>query len=139
LEPAQTDRISGAAEVLARLGSKEQGIMPTLFVFNRCRRLIECLPRMQHDPHRPEDVLKVNADPETGEGGDDEYDTAGTMSMILCAMASWRSNVRYTSRRGRPDMYSYCFVNERPVLWTWRRFLEKTEIDDGGGLEFYRN
>jgi hypothetical protein len=37
---------------------------------SRCRRLIETLPALQHDPNRPEDVLKVDAD-EDGVGGDD--------------------------------------------------------------------
>ena len=36
----------------------------------RCGRLVETLPAMQHDPHRPEDVLKVDCD-EDGVGGDD--------------------------------------------------------------------
>jgi hypothetical protein len=36
-------------------------------------RLIECLPPLQHDPNRPEDVLKVDAD-EDGVGGDDTAD-----------------------------------------------------------------
>ena len=36
-------------------------------------RLIECLPSLQHDPNRPEDVLKVDAD-EDGVGGDDAAD-----------------------------------------------------------------
>jgi hypothetical protein len=31
---------------------------------------VECLPALQHDPNRPEDVLKVDAD-EDGNGGDD--------------------------------------------------------------------
>jgi hypothetical protein len=35
-----------------------------------CARLIETLPALQHDPNRPEDVLKVDAD-EDGVGGDD--------------------------------------------------------------------
>ena len=34
------------------------------------RGLIETLPALQHDLHRPEDVLKVDAD-EEGVGGDD--------------------------------------------------------------------
>ena len=34
------------------------------------KRLIETLPALQHDPNRPEDVLKVDAD-EEGVGGDD--------------------------------------------------------------------
>ena len=39
----------------------------------RCARLAECLPSLQHDPNRPEDVLKVDAD-EDGVGGDDAAD-----------------------------------------------------------------
>jgi len=31
--------------------------------------LIECLPSLQHDPNRPEDVLKVDVD-EDGVGGE---------------------------------------------------------------------
>ncbi len=34
---------------------------------------METLPAMQHDPNRPEDVLKVDAD-EHGVGGDDAAD-----------------------------------------------------------------
>ena len=34
------------------------------------RRLLEGLPSLQHDPNRPEDVLKVDED-EDGNGGDD--------------------------------------------------------------------
>jgi hypothetical protein len=36
-------------------------------------RFIECLPSLLHDPNRPEDVLKVDAD-EEGVGGDDAAD-----------------------------------------------------------------
>jgi len=75
LEPAQMNRINGAAEILRRLGSVEQGIPPTITIHPRCARLIECLPEMQHDPRRPEDVLKVDCD-EEGNGGDDFYDCA---------------------------------------------------------------
>jgi hypothetical protein len=38
-----------------------------------CGRLLECVPSLQHDPNRPEDVLKVDAD-EDGIGGDDAAD-----------------------------------------------------------------
>ena len=34
---------------------------------------MSCLPNLQHDSHRPEDVLKVDAD-EEGIGGDDAAD-----------------------------------------------------------------
>ena len=49
------------------------GVKPTLFIHQRCGRLIETLPALQHDPNRPEDVLKVDADDE-GNGGDDAAD-----------------------------------------------------------------
>ena len=44
-----------------------------LFIRERCTRLLETLPVLQHDPNRPEDVLKVDAD-EEGVGGDDAAD-----------------------------------------------------------------
>jgi phage terminase large subunit len=44
-----------------------------MFIHRRCARLLECLPCLQHDPNRPEDVLKVDAD-EEGVGGDDAAD-----------------------------------------------------------------
>lgn len=75
LERATIDRVSGAAEMLKRLGSEEARTPPTWFVFNTCTRLIACIPEMQTDPKRPEDVLKVDAD-QDGNGGDDPYDAA---------------------------------------------------------------
>lgn len=75
LEPANQDRVNGAAELLHRLGDVEAGIEPRWYIFDRCRRLIETLPMLQHDPNRPEDVLKVDVD-EDGIGGDDAYDAA---------------------------------------------------------------
>ncbi len=44
-----------------------------MFIHRRCGRLIETLPSLQHDPNRPEDVLKVDAD-DDGNGGDDAAD-----------------------------------------------------------------
>jgi hypothetical protein len=73
LRCANTDRVNGWAEVLQGFGDTEGGVRPTLFIHARCRRLIETLPALQHDPNRPEDVLKVDAD-EDGNGGDDAAD-----------------------------------------------------------------
>ena len=73
LRPANMDRINGWAELMTRFGDVDAGIRPTLFVHQRCGRLIETLPSLQHDPNRPEDVLKVDAD-EDGIGGDDAAD-----------------------------------------------------------------
>ena len=73
LSRANVDRVNGAAEVLRRLGDPDAGIDPTILISPSCERLIECLPSLEHDPHRPEDVLKVDCDAE-GRGGDDWYD-----------------------------------------------------------------
>lgn len=73
--PANTDRIAGAAEILKLLGDPDRDSPPVrLKISTACPRLINSLPALQHDPNRPEDVLKVNAD-DDGEGGDDEYDS----------------------------------------------------------------
>jgi phage terminase large subunit len=73
LRCANTDRVNGWAEILTRFGDVEAGIRPSLFIHKRCGRLLETLPALQHDPNRPEDVLKVDAD-EDGIGGDDAAD-----------------------------------------------------------------
>jgi hypothetical protein len=78
LTPANMERVNGWAEILQRFGEPnvglaEGGSAPTLFIHRRCGRLLECLPSLQHDPNRPEDVLKVDAD-EDGVGGDDAAD-----------------------------------------------------------------
>lgn len=82
LSPAKMDRISRASRVVELLGNPnpqegEAHIEPRLRIFDRCEKLIRCLPVMQHDPNRGEDVLKVDTDPDTGEGGDDPYDALG--------------------------------------------------------------
>ncbi len=45
-----------------------------LLIHSRCTRLVESLASLQHDPARPEDVLKVDTD-DDGVGGDDAADT----------------------------------------------------------------
>lgn len=73
LTPAKMDRINGWAKVLGLMGDTEINIPVRLRIFSRCARLIECLPSLEHDPNRPEDVLKVDTD-EDGNGGDDPGD-----------------------------------------------------------------
>jgi phage terminase large subunit len=83
LTSANMDRINGAGELLKALGdpdNKDKKIEPTLEISDKCVKLIECIPMLQHDPHRPEDVLKVDID-EDGNGGDDPYDGARYLLM----------------------------------------------------------
>lgn len=85
LTPANDDRVSGAAyllKLLGRIADKDQSaIDPQIEISTQCVKLIENIPSLQHDPHRPEDVLKVDID-EDGNGGDDPYDACryGLMS-----------------------------------------------------------
>lgn len=73
LTAAQNDRINGAAKLLQMMGDEEQEIEQKVFISEKCPGLIECIPSLEHDPHRPEDVLKVDTD-DDGNGGDDWYD-----------------------------------------------------------------
>lgn len=73
LTAANMERVQRWSEILRRLGDVDAGIRPSLFIHERCARLIECLPNLQHDPNRPEDVLKVDCD-DDGNGGDDAAD-----------------------------------------------------------------
>lgn len=81
IQPAVTDRINGAAKMLQLFGNPSKGVPPTLFVTDLCTQFIECIPNLIHDPSRPEDVLKVDAN-SAGIGGDDPYEAAryGLMS-----------------------------------------------------------
>ena len=73
LTRANTDRVAGAGRILELLGDEERNIEPKIIIHPRCSELIEQLQSLQHHPHRPEDVLKTDAD-EDGAGGDDDYD-----------------------------------------------------------------
>lgn len=77
-KPASTDRVNGWAEMLKLFGDIDAKITPKLFIHSRCKRLIDCLPNLQHDPNNPEDVLKWDID-EDGNGGDDTCLVAGTL------------------------------------------------------------
>ncbi len=92
LRRANSDRINGWAEMLARMGD-EAGRRPTFFVMARCQALIDCLPTLEHDPARPEDVLKVDVD-EDGNGGDDPADAC--RYGVMAAQGSGSFVMRYT-------------------------------------------
>jgi phage terminase large subunit len=84
LTAAHMDRTNGWANMLAYLGDVERDIKPRWFIFNTCPRLIESLPILEHDPKRPEDIIRMNVD-DDGYGGDDAADCAryGLMENVL--------------------------------------------------------
>ena len=94
LKKAIIDRIQGAAQVrkyLAWQNLPNARNKPRFYIFNTCPISFDCLSRVEHNPDRVEDVLKIDSvdgDPMTG---DDAYDMIryGLMSrpMITDAMA----------------------------------------------------
>lgn len=90
LEKAILDRVTGASEILDRLGNRQLNILPRLKIYNTCKLTISCITRMVCDPRDPEDVLKVDAD-QNGEGGDDPYD------MLRYGVMTRRSNLQYAT------------------------------------------
>lgn len=87
LTAAPNDRVSGWGEMLDLLGDPtraENPIPARLKIFEACTRLIECLPALQHNPNKPEDVLKWDVDDE-GTGGDDPADALryGLMARLV--------------------------------------------------------
>lgn len=91
-DKAQVDRINGASNMVSLLGEPMDANgdplpdtdpkVPKLFVYERCAHLIEQIPSMVHDPHRPDDVLKIDCD-DDGEGGDDFYDSGRYLTMEM--------------------------------------------------------
>ncbi len=73
LAGAKMDRINGWSIIMQMLGDSDEGIEPSLLIFNRCHRVIDTLPMLEHNPRNPEDVLKTNVD-DHGMGGDDAPD-----------------------------------------------------------------
>lgn len=77
LKKAVIDRIQGASQIrqyLAWQNLKNGRNKPRFYIFNTCPISFDCLSRVEHDPNRIEDVLKIDAiegDPNTG---DDAYD-----------------------------------------------------------------
>lgn len=77
LNKASIDRIHGANHLRDYLTLREQPngkFLPRLRFFKSCVKTFETLVRMTHDEKRPEDVLKVDAESDSPDTGDDLYD-----------------------------------------------------------------
>lgn len=77
LKKAIIDRIQGANQVRKYLAWKNLASgrnKPRFYIFNTCPVSFDCLSRIEHDPDRIEDVLKVDAVDGNPMTGDDAYD-----------------------------------------------------------------
>lgn len=68
-------RVAGAAFINQLLGNPDRNLPPHWQVTRNCRKLVETMGYLEHDPRNLEDVLKVDCD-SNGIGGDDAYDAA---------------------------------------------------------------
>jgi phage terminase large subunit len=71
LTPVHIDRINAWSQVAEVFGDVQRQIRPRCFIHQNCEDLIFQIQSAQSDPKKPNDILKVNCDPETLEGGDD--------------------------------------------------------------------
>ena len=71
LTAVHIDRVNAWAQVAEVFGDIQHQIRPRCFIHRDCTELIQQIQAAQSDPKKPNDILKMNADPETGEGGDD--------------------------------------------------------------------
>lgn len=87
LLPATNDRVTGWSELLRLLGdpfNEKRPLPAQIKIFPDCVRLVQCMPALQHNPNKPEDVLKWDVD-EEGSGGDDPADALryGVMARLV--------------------------------------------------------
>lgn len=77
LSRASIDRVQGASQVRNYLAWQDLTSgrkLPKFFIFKTCPVSFDALSRMQHNPDKPEDVLKVDASDGDPLTGDDAYD-----------------------------------------------------------------
>ena len=79
LTRAEIDRIQGASQVRSYLAWQKKNAdgsdgLPRFYIFQTCPITFDHLTRMQHDPDRLEDVLKIDANEGDPMSGDDAYD-----------------------------------------------------------------
>lgn len=71
LTAVHIDRINAWSQVAEVFGDIQHQIKPRCFIHQNCGELVQQIQAAQSDEKKPNDILKMNAHPETGEGGDD--------------------------------------------------------------------
>ena len=85
LTPVHIDRINAWSQVAEVFGDIAHQIKPRCFIHQNCEQLVIQIQSAQSDPKKPNDILKMNADPETHEGGDDVLEACFVAeTMIVC-------------------------------------------------------
>ena len=76
LTPMHINRVDSWAHMQQLIGDPERGIRPMWFIHRSCANLRTQVQTAQCDPKKPNDIIKQDADHETGEGGSDALECA---------------------------------------------------------------
>lgn len=85
LTAVHIDRINAWSQVAELFGDVSKQIRPRCFIHKNCPELVVQIQVAQCDPKKPNDILKMNADPETGEGGDDLLEAGRNLIVMAYA------------------------------------------------------
>jgi len=85
LTAVHIDRINAWSQVAEVFGDVSKQIRPRCFIHKNCPDLVVQIQVAQCDPKKPNDILKMNANPEDGSGGDDELEScvSGDTKIII--------------------------------------------------------
>ena len=113
LTPIHINRVNAFSQMQERLGDVERGKMPTWFIHRSCTNLRTQIQTAQYNEKKPNDILKQNADRETGEGGDDALESG---------------------RNGIVGAYSNLLQDAKPVQMGSFKGLSQ-QIENGGYID----
>jgi len=126
LTPIHINRVNAFSQMQERLGDVERGKFPTWFIHKSCTNLRTQIQTAQYDDKKPNDILKQNADRETGEGGDDALESArngivGAYSNLLTdckpvQMGSWKGMSHQIEQGGYIDVDAIIAESEAAEL-----------------------
>lgn len=92
LTAVHIDRINAWSQVAEVFGDVSKQIRPRCFIHKNCPELVVQIQVAQCDPKKPNDILKMNADSETGDGGDDLLESF--RNLLVMAYSSLITDVK---------------------------------------------
>jgi phage terminase large subunit len=125
LTATHIDRINAWSQVAEVFGDVAHQIRPKCFIHKNCTNLISQIQCAQSDPKKPNDILKMNADPETGEGGDDVLE--GFRNGIVMAYSGLLKNAKPINFSGWKGLSAP--VNEIGYTDTGAIIADAEEVD----------
>lgn len=127
LSKANIGRVQGATQVRNYLAwDEKKKTEPRFKIFSTCPITFDCLTRMEHDPDRLEDVLKVDASEGDPMTGDDPYDM---VRMALMSRPPLTDRPPPRHKRGS-DAWSKQQAKEMEEALV-RQYQEAKEIESG--------